>query len=121
MHKLKVGMVTDSGTIDDKSFNQGTWEGIQKATKSLGIKAKYLKPTGTTEADYVKEIGNLNDAGYSLIVTPGFQVSNRPFSLHRISTPKRNLFLSTAAQITASFDATRQEKVGPKYRFHFLC
>ena len=43
--QLKVGMVTDSGTIDDKSFNQGTWEGIQKAVKSLGIKAKYLKPT----------------------------------------------------------------------------
>ena len=30
---LKVGMVTDSGTIDDKSFNQGTWEGIQLAAK----------------------------------------------------------------------------------------
>ena len=28
---LKVGMVTDSGTIDDKSFNQGTWEGIGQA------------------------------------------------------------------------------------------
>ena len=30
---LKVGMVTDSGSIDDKSFNQGTWEGIKKAVK----------------------------------------------------------------------------------------
>ncbi len=28
---VKVGMVTDSGTITDKSFNQGTWEGILKA------------------------------------------------------------------------------------------
>ena len=28
---FKVGMVTDAGTIDDKSFNQGTWEGIQLA------------------------------------------------------------------------------------------
>ena len=25
--QMKVGMVTDAGTIDDKSFNQGTWEG----------------------------------------------------------------------------------------------
>ena len=25
---VKIGMVTDAGTIDDKSFNQGTWEGI---------------------------------------------------------------------------------------------
>ena len=28
---LKVGMVTDSGTIDDRSFNQGTFEGVKKA------------------------------------------------------------------------------------------
>ena len=27
---IKVGMVTDTGTIDDKSFNQGTWEGIKE-------------------------------------------------------------------------------------------
>lgn len=71
--KLKVGMVTDSGTIDDKSFNQGTWTGIKKASKDLGIDEKYLKPNGTTEADYLKEIGNLYDAGYKFIVTPGFK------------------------------------------------
>ena len=41
---LKVGMVTDSGTIDDKSFNQGTWEGIVEAEKELGVSKKYLKP-----------------------------------------------------------------------------
>ena len=54
--KLKVGMVTNSGTIDDKSFNQGTWEGIVRAQDELGIEANYLQPTGTTEADYMKEI-----------------------------------------------------------------
>ena len=71
--KMKVGMVTDAGTIDDKSFNQGTWEGILKAEKDLGVEAKYLKPSGTTEADYLKEIGNLYDAGFKFIVTPGFK------------------------------------------------
>ena len=30
-------MITDSGTIDDKSFNQGTWEGIVEAEENLGI------------------------------------------------------------------------------------
>ena len=69
---LKVGMVTDAGTIDDKSFNQGTWEGILRAQQEGLIEAKYLKPAGTTEADYLKEIGNLYDAGYHFIVTPGF-------------------------------------------------
>jgi basic membrane protein A len=71
----KVGMVTDSGTIDDKSFNQGTWEGILKAKTDLKVDAKYLKPAGTTDADYVKEISNLYDAGYKFVVTPGFKFS----------------------------------------------
>lgn len=70
---MKVGMVTDAGTIDDKSFNQGTWEGILKAQDDMEIETKYLKPVGTTEADYLKEIGNLYDAGYKFIVTPGFK------------------------------------------------
>jgi basic membrane protein A len=72
---FKVGMVTDSGTIDDKSFNQGTWEGVLKAGKDFGLDTKYLKPTGTTEADYTKEIGNLYDAGYKFVVCPGFKFS----------------------------------------------
>ncbi|WP_208615671.1 BMP family lipoprotein [Gottfriedia luciferensis] len=74
---FKIGMVTDSGTIDDKSFNQGTWEGIQAGAKELGFDlkqdTKYLKPAGETEADYLKEIGNLNDAGYKVIITPGYK------------------------------------------------
>ena len=70
---MKVGMVTDAGTIDDKSFNQGTWEGILKAEAELGIDANYLKPAGTTEADYLKEIQNLYDTDYKFIVAPGFK------------------------------------------------
>lgn len=78
--KFKVGMVTDAGTIDDKSFNQGTWEGTKKAASDLGLgEAKYLKPSGTTEADYIKEIGNLYDAGYKFIVCPGFKFETAIF------------------------------------------
>jgi basic membrane protein A len=76
---FKVGMVTDSGTIDDKSFNQGTWEGVLKAAGEFGLDSKYLKPTGTTEADYTKEIGNLYDAGYKFILAPGFKFETAIF------------------------------------------
>ncbi|NKE06444.1 BMP family ABC transporter substrate-binding protein [Bacillus selenatarsenatis] len=76
---LRVGMVTDAGTIDDKSFNQGTWEGILKAEEEFGVKTKYLKPAGTTEAEYLKEIGNLYDAEYKFIVTPGFKFETAVF------------------------------------------
>ena len=77
---FKVGMVTDAGTIDDKSFNQGTWEGILKAKADLGIDSNYIKPAGTTEADYMKEIGNLFDTGYKFIVTPGFKFGTAIFA-----------------------------------------
>ncbi|MGE5583716.1 MAG: BMP family lipoprotein [Bacillota bacterium] len=76
---LKVGMVTDSGTIDDKSFNQGTWEGVVRAGKELKLETKYLKPSGTTEADYLKEIGNLCDAGFTMVVCPGFKFETAIF------------------------------------------
>ena len=77
---LKVGMVTDAGTIDDKSFNQGTWEGVVAAGTDLGLETRYLKPAGTTEADYLTEIGNLYDAGFKFIVTPGFKFETAIFA-----------------------------------------
>ncbi len=77
--KAKIGMVTDAGTIDDKSFNQGTWEGIVKAEKELGVEKRYLKPVGTTEADYIKEIANLVDAGFEMIVCPGYKFETAIF------------------------------------------
>lgn len=76
---LKVGMVTDAGTIDDKSFNQGTWEGVVRAGEDFKLETKYLKPGGTTEADYVKEISNLYDAGFKFIVCPGFKFETAIF------------------------------------------
>jgi len=78
--ELRVGMVTDAGTIDDKSFNQGTWEGIQLAAAELGLETRYLQPAGTTEADYINEIGNLVDAGFQLIVCPGFKFETAIYS-----------------------------------------
>jgi len=77
--KFKVGMVTDAGTIDDKSFNQGTWEGVLKAGSDFNLDTVYLKPTGTTQADYLREITNLYDTGYKLIVTPGFKFETTIF------------------------------------------
>ena len=71
---VKVGMVTDSGTIDDKSFNQGTWEGVLQYKSENGtIEEKYLQPSGEQHTDYVNAINDLVDAGFEIIVTPGFK------------------------------------------------
>lgn len=69
---LKVGMVTDSGTIDDRSFNQGTWEGVKKAAEELGLEYTYLRPNGTTPTDYLTAISDLYDQGYRFIACPGY-------------------------------------------------
>ena len=108
----KVGMVTDAGTIDDKSFNQGTWEGILRAGTDLKVETKYLKPTGTTEADYVKEISNLNDAGYKFIVTPGFKFETAIFAAQDKYTDVKFVLIDGTPN-NGAFDATRVEKVGP--------
>ena len=69
---LKIGMVTDAGTIDDRSFNQGTYEGVKKAADELGLECTYLRPNGTTTAEYVTAISDLYDAGYRFIACPGY-------------------------------------------------
>ncbi|MCX7023288.1 MAG: BMP family ABC transporter substrate-binding protein [Spirochaetes bacterium] len=71
---FRVGLVTDVGGIDDKSFNQGTWEGIKRfATENklvVGTDVKYLQ--STAEADYVPNLSTFADEGLDLIVAPGF-------------------------------------------------
>lgn len=65
-----VGLVTDVGKINDKSFNQSAWEGVQKAEKELGAKVQYIE---TADAkDYDKNIATFADEGYDVIVTVGF-------------------------------------------------
>lgn len=67
---LKVGMVTDLGGIDDKSFNATAYAGIQKAIDELGIEGKYLE--STQQSDYAKNIQQYLDEDTDLIVTVGF-------------------------------------------------
>ena len=108
---LKVGMVTDAGTIDDKSFNQGTWEGIEKAKADLKIESNYLKPAGTTEADYMKEIGNLFDTDYKFIVTPGFKFETAIFQAQD-KYPDAKFVIIDGAPNNGKTGADRVEKVG---------
>ncbi len=72
--KVKVGMMTDSGTIDDKSFNQGTWNGIKRYESEKGtIVSQYIQPTGESTQDYLEAASNLIAAGNEMIVAPGFK------------------------------------------------
>ena len=69
--QINVGMVTDSGSISDKSFNQGTWEGIERAAKDFHLASRYIVPFEIKESYYFDAIDELIDFGFNLIVTPG--------------------------------------------------
>ncbi len=67
---LCVGLVTDVGEIDDKSFNQSAWEGVQLAETELDATVDFIE---TQDAkDYATNIGLFADKGYDVIVTVGF-------------------------------------------------
>ncbi len=68
--KIKIGLVTDVGGIDDKSFNQGTWEGIQKFSNDTGAETKYMQSESDT--DYIPNLSTYSDENLDLIVAPGF-------------------------------------------------
>ncbi len=65
-----VGLVTDVGKINDKSFNQSAWEGVQRAEKELGVVVNYIETADTK--DYAKNIATFADENYDVIVTVGF-------------------------------------------------
>jgi basic membrane protein A and related proteins len=72
---FKACMVTDTGGIDDKSFNQSSWEGMQAAATALSkIKPQYLP--STTTADYAKNISAFISQKCGIIVTVGFLMGN---------------------------------------------
>ncbi len=68
--KGKVCQVTDTGGIDDKSFNATAWAGAQRAQSELGMEAKYLESQQQT--DYEKNINAFIEEGCTLVVTVGF-------------------------------------------------
>lgn len=68
--KAKVCQVTDTGGIDDKSFNATAWKGVQDAVAQLGIEGKYLESQQQT--DYERNINAFIEEGCDLIITVGF-------------------------------------------------
>jgi len=66
-------MVTDTGGINDKSFNQSAWAGMQAAQTDGKATVSYLP--STTASDYTKNIAALEAKSCKLIVTVGFNLS----------------------------------------------
>ncbi len=62
--------VTDTGGIDDNSFNQTAWKGVEDAVTDFGIDGRFLE--SQAETDYEANINSLIDGDCDVIITVGF-------------------------------------------------
>ena len=78
----KVGLVTDVGKIDDKTFNQFAYEGMIRAAKEFGLASTFIETMQPT--DYEKNIYQLIDEGYGMIITVGFMLGDATYKYAKL-------------------------------------
>lgn len=75
---LKVAMITDQGGVDDKSFNQSAWEGLQAWGKSKDLKkgSDFNYFQSTNESEYVTNLDTAKSNGFNVIFGIGFNLTD---------------------------------------------
>ena len=70
----KIGMITDTGGVNDESFNQSAWKGLQELKKEYGdkVEVKYLE--SKQDADYVPNVETYMDGEYDLVIGVGYKL-----------------------------------------------
>jgi len=68
----EIALITDKGNIDDRSFNQGAWEGVVEYAEANDISHTYIKPEEASDAGYLAAIDLAVQGGAKVVVTPGF-------------------------------------------------
>ena len=86
---FKIAMITDVGDIDDKSFNQGTWEGIQSYAVANNKEYDYFRPSAVSTDDYIETIEFAIGQGYRIIVAPGFLFEE---AIHAVQAEYPNVY-----------------------------
>src|SRR5205807_911771 len=71
---IKVGLVTDIGGLNDKSFNHLAYVGLQRAESQLGIQGRVLE--SHSNADYIPNLSTLAQQNYDLVIGVGFLMSD---------------------------------------------
>ncbi|MGM9627818.1 MAG: BMP family ABC transporter substrate-binding protein [Faecousia sp.] len=68
----KVALVTDVGTIDDESFNQACWQGVEAWCTANGVEYTYYQPTEDSTDARVLSVAQAIAEGADTIVMPGY-------------------------------------------------
>src|ERR671922_105916 len=90
---MQVGLVTDVGKVDDRTFNEFAYQGMMRASKEFGLKSAFIETLQPT--DYEKNIEQFAAAGYEMIITVGFMLGHAA-RLQRCRRWMRGLMLFSA-------------------------
>ena len=71
---IKVGLVTDIGGLNDRSFNQLAYEGLKPAHSQLGVQIRVLP--SKSNSDYVPNLSSLAQQHYDLVIGNGFLMAS---------------------------------------------
>src|SRR5437867_2420100 len=71
---IKVGLVTDVGGLNDKSFNQAANTGRLQAEKDLGLQTQVIE--SKKQEDYVPNLTTFAQQNYDLVIAVGFLMQN---------------------------------------------
>jgi basic membrane protein A and related proteins len=104
----EIALVTDVGDIDDKSFNQGAWEGVEEFAEENSKTYQYYKPTAVDNTEYVNTIDLAVEGGAKVIVTPGF-LFETPIFLAQDEHPDVSFILLDGVPHSADYSEFRQE------------
>lgn len=69
---LYIALVTDVGNIDDKSFNEGSYNGVKEFAATVGAKYDYFRPSEDTTASRVETMETAISKGANVVVCPGY-------------------------------------------------
>ena len=105
----ELALITDIGTIDDKSFTQGSWEGLKKYAEEKGITYKYYKPAGKDTDSKIDSIYLAISSGAKLIVTPGYLFEPAIYKVQD-THPKINFVLLDGTPQDGTYTDFRIEK-----------
>jgi basic membrane protein A len=107
----EIALITDKGNIDDKSFNQGSWEGVVEFAKANNVTHHYIKPEEASDAGYLAAIDNAVTSGAKVIVTPGY-LFEVPIYEAQTKYPEVKFILLDGAPHTADYgDSTIKSNV----------
>ena len=100
--------VTDVGGVDDKSFNQTAWKGVQDAVAKHGIDSKLLE--SKAETDYEPHLNSMVSAGCDVIIAVGFLMGEATEKA-ALANPNSNFTI-----VDFAYTETKPNLLGQVYR-----